>query len=88
LVQLARKLTRLTVIGTASRQETADWVRQLGAHHVIDHSQPLLAQLQALGVPEIDYVASLTHTEQHLVSIAVLKAKAGKEQALKEELLT
>lgn len=41
LVQLARKLTRLTVIGTASRQETADWVRQLGAHHVIDHSQPL-----------------------------------------------
>lgn len=74
LVQLARKLTRLTVIGSASRQETADWVRQLGAHHVIDHSQPLLAQLQALGVPEIDYVASLTHTEQHFAQlIDVLK---------------
>ena len=74
LVQLARKLTRLTVIGTASRQETADWVRQLGAHHVIDHSQPLLAQLQALGVPETDYVASLTHTEQHFAQlIDVLK---------------
>ncbi|MDT3750518.1 MULTISPECIES: zinc-binding alcohol dehydrogenase family protein [Pseudomonas] len=74
LVQLARKLTRLTVIGTASRQETADWVRQLGAHHVIDHSQPLLAQLQALGVPEIDYVASLTHTEQRFAQlIDVLK---------------
>lgn len=74
LVQLARKLTRLTVIGTASRQETADWVRQLGAHHVIDHSQPLLAQLQALGVPEIDYVVSLTHTEQHFAQlIDVLK---------------
>lgn len=74
LVQLARKLTRLTVIGSASRQETADWVQQLGAHHVIDHSQPLLAQLQALGVPEIDYVASLTHTEQHFAQlIDVLK---------------
>lgn len=74
LVQLARKLTRLTVIGTASRQHTADWVRQLGAHHVIDHSQPLLAQLQALGVPEIDYVASLTHTEQYFAQlIDVLK---------------
>ncbi len=74
LVQLARQLTRLTVIGTASRQETADWVRQLGAHHVIDHSQPLLAQLQALGVPEIDYVASLTHTGQHFAQlIDVLK---------------
>jgi zinc-binding alcohol dehydrogenase family protein len=74
LVQLARQLTRLTVIGTASRQETADWVRQLGAHHVIDHSQPLLTQLQARGVPEIDYVASLTHTEQHFAQlIDVLK---------------
>jgi zinc-binding alcohol dehydrogenase family protein len=74
LVQLARQLTRLTVIGTASRQETADWVRQLGAHHVIDHSQPLLAQLQALDVPQIDYVASLTHTEQHFAQlIDVLK---------------
>lgn len=74
LVQLARQLTRLTVIGTASRQETSDWVRQLGAHHVIDHSQPMLAQLQALGVPEVDYVASLTHTEQHFAQlIDVLK---------------
>ncbi|MET1077604.1 MAG: zinc-binding alcohol dehydrogenase family protein [Pseudomonas sp.] len=74
LVQLARQLTHLTVIGTASRQETADWVLQLGAHYVIDHSQPLLAQLQALGVPEIDYVASLTHTEQHFAQlIEVLK---------------
>lgn len=74
LVQLARQLTRLTVTGTASRQETADWVRHLGAHHVIDHSQPLLAQLQALGVPEIDHVASLTHTEQHFAQlIDVLK---------------
>ncbi|MDR9864396.1 MULTISPECIES: zinc-binding alcohol dehydrogenase family protein [Pseudomonas] len=74
LVQLARQLTRLTVIGTASRQETADWVKQLGAHHVIDHSQPLLAQLQAIGIAEVDYVASLTHTEQHFLQlIEVLK---------------
>ncbi|RON69703.1 zinc-binding alcohol dehydrogenase family protein [Pseudomonas fluorescens] len=74
LVQLARQLTRLTVIGTASRQETVDWVKQLGAHHVIDHRQPLLAQLQAIGIAEVDYVASLTHTEQHFLQlIEVLK---------------
>ena len=40
-VQLARKLTGLTVIATASRPETRDWVLGLGADHVIDHSQPL-----------------------------------------------
>ena len=66
LVQLARQLTGLTVIGTASRAETQQWVRELGAHHVIDHSQPLLPQLKALGHDQVSMVASLTHTDQHL----------------------
>ncbi|MDG1581443.1 zinc-binding alcohol dehydrogenase family protein [Pseudomonas sp. GOM6] len=65
LLQLARKLTNLTVIGTASRPETQAWVTELGAHHVIDHSQPLLPQLQALGIEQVDMVASLTHTDLH-----------------------
>ena len=45
MVQLARQLTGLSVIGTASRQETRDWVSSLGAHHVIDHSKPLAEEL-------------------------------------------
>lgn len=65
LTQLARKLTKLTVIGTASRDETRQWVTDLGAHHVIDHSQPLVAQLEAIGVGQVDHVASLTHTDTH-----------------------
>lgn len=65
LTQLARKLTKLTVIGTASRDETRQWVTDLGAHHVIDHSQPLVAQLEAIGVGQVDHVASLTHTDKH-----------------------
>ena len=69
LTQLARKLTRLTVIGTASRPETNKWVRDLGAHHVIDHSMPLVEQLAAIGIPEVDHVASLTHTDQHYEQI-------------------
>ena len=39
LVQLARQLTGLTVVGTASRAETRDWVQALGAHAVIDHTE-------------------------------------------------
>lgn len=65
LTQLARKLTKLTVIGTASRDETRQWVTDLGTHHVIDHSQPLVAQLEAIGVGQVDHVASLTHTDKH-----------------------
>lgn len=69
LVQLARRLTRLTVIGTASRPETQDWVRELGAHQVIDHRQPLSAELRRVGIPQVDYVVSLTQTDQHIAEI-------------------
>ena len=69
LTQLARKLTRLTVIGTASRDETRQWVTDLGAHHVIDHSKPLVAQLEAIGVGQVDHVASLTHTDKHFAQL-------------------
>lgn len=69
LTQLARKLTKLTVIGTASRPETADWVRELGAHHVIDHTKPLAEALKRAGLPQVDMVASLTHTDSHYTQI-------------------
>ena len=69
LTKLARQLTKLTVIGTASRPETAAWVRELGAHHVIDHSQPLAAELSKAGLPLVDMVASLTHTDAHYPQI-------------------
>lgn len=69
LVQLARQLTKMTVIGTASRSETQDWIKQLGAHHVIDHSQPLVAQLEQIGVGQVTHVASLTHTDSHFTQL-------------------
>lgn len=65
LTQLARRLTGLTVIGTASRAQTQAWVRELGAHHVIDHSKPLSEELARIGVGQVTHVASLTQTEQH-----------------------
>ncbi|MCX7277842.1 MAG: zinc-binding alcohol dehydrogenase family protein [Burkholderiales bacterium] len=78
LVQLARRLTGLTIVGTASRPETQAWVQQLGAHHVIDHSQPLAPQLQRVGLPQVDYVASLTHTGDYLAQIQEVIAPQGK----------
>ena len=69
LVQLARRLTGLRVIGTASRPQTADWVRELGAHEVIDHSKPLAEELRRVGVGEVDYVASLNQSDRHFDQI-------------------
>ncbi|SEN98808.1 zinc-binding alcohol dehydrogenase family protein [Duganella sp. CF517] len=78
LVQLARQLTGLTVIGTASRPETAEWVKELGAHHVIDHGKPLNEEIARLGLPPVTYVASLTHTDHHWTAIAEVLAPQGK----------
>jgi len=69
LTQLARRLTGLTVIGTASRPETQAWVRQLGAHHVIDHGKPLSEELARIGVGQVTHVASLTQTDQHYAQL-------------------
>jgi zinc-binding alcohol dehydrogenase family protein len=78
LVQLASRLTGLTVIGTASRQETTDWVLSLGAHHVIDHSKSLAVELRRIGIPAVTHVASLTQTESHFAEIVEVLAPQGK----------
>ena len=77
LVQLARRLTALTVIGTASRPETQAWVKELGAHHVIDHTQPLTAELARIGIPQVDIIVSLNHTTDHLPQILEALAPQG-----------
>ncbi|RQS63135.1 zinc-binding alcohol dehydrogenase family protein [Burkholderia sp. Bp8984] len=77
LVQLARKLTDLTVIGTASRPATQAWVAELGAHHVIDHGKPLQPQLQALGIEQVNRVISLTHTDAYYAQIVDILKPQG-----------
>jgi len=69
LIQLARQLTELKVVATASRPETRQWCLDLGAHAVIDHSKPMRPQLEALGLAGVAMVASLTHTDRHFDAI-------------------
>ncbi|HEX2525972.1 MAG TPA: zinc-binding alcohol dehydrogenase family protein [Geminicoccus sp.] len=76
-IQLA-KLRGLAVIATASRPETQDWCRAMGADHIIDHGQPLPAQVEALGLGAPGFVFSTTHTDRHLVAIAELIAPQGR----------
>jgi zinc-binding alcohol dehydrogenase family protein len=78
LTQLARQLTRLTVIGTASRPETQAWVQALGAHHVVDHRQPLAEALRGIGIPAVTHAASLTHTAEHYLQIVEALAPQGR----------
>ena len=75
--QLARRLTGLTVIATASRPETQTWCREMGSHHVIDHRQPLAKQVKAIVPGGVDYVLALTKTEDHFNEIVEALAPQG-----------
>lgn len=71
LVQLASRLTGLTVIGTASRPESQAWLQRLGVHHVINHHHSLSEQLHAVGINAVDHVISLNHSDMHLDEIVL-----------------
>ncbi len=77
LVQLARRLTGWTVIGTASREATRDWVRELGAHHVIDHARPLGEGLKAAGIGQVSAAIGITHTDDYLPQMVDLLEAEG-----------
>src|ERR1700726_249116 len=78
LIQLARQLTGLTVIATASRPETQAWCIELGAHHVIDHAKPFTEQLSPIGFSRVNLIASLTATDQHYPAVVDVLAPQGK----------
>jgi len=75
--QLARQLTGLTLVATASQPEGQAWAHRCGAHQVIDHQLPLRPQLEALGIDAVQWVASLSHTDQHFDALVDLLAPQG-----------
>lgn len=76
-VQLARKLLGMTVIGTASRPESAAWARELGAQHTIDHRGDMPAQLRALGREHVDYILCCHDTDGHFEAMCEMLAPQG-----------
>lgn len=78
LVQLAKAITGATVIGTASRESSAEWVKQLGADYIVDHTKPLTAQIEALGIGAVTHVASLNSTDSYFESYTEILAPFGK----------
>jgi zinc-binding alcohol dehydrogenase family protein len=78
LTQMARRLTGLTVIATASRPETEKWCRSMGAHDVINHHRRLDQGLNEIGIGAVNYVAGLTATDKHLPAIVEAIAPHGR----------
>ncbi|MUH37576.1 zinc-binding alcohol dehydrogenase family protein [Zobellia amurskyensis] len=78
LVQLAKKLTKLNIIGTASREETTDWLKELGVDSVINHRNILSEEFEKYKLSAPDYIVSLNATEQHADEIVKVIKPQGK----------
>ena len=77
-IQLASKVAGLKVIATASRPETIAWVKTLGADYVINHQQDLISQMQAVMIPQVDYILCTNDTDAYFQTMAALIKPQGK----------
>lgn len=83
MIQLAKALTNMTVIATASRRETRDWVQRMGADHVADHHN-LVSSVRDLGFENVDYIFNAADTKGHWDAMADLIAPQGTIGAIVE----
>ncbi len=73
-IQLAKQIKGLTIIATASRTESAEWCRALGADAVINHQQDLVQEFRTLGKRFADYIFCLNTTAKHWQAMCELIA--------------
>lgn len=85
VIQMAKKLSNMTVIATASRPESIAWTRELGADHAIDHHGDIAAQLAALGHETVDYVYCCYATGRHFEAMARVVAPQGRIVSIVED---
>ncbi|MCE3254332.1 MAG: NADPH:quinone reductase [Cellvibrio sp.] len=76
-IQLAKALTNVNVIATASRPESIAWCQSLGADLVVDHSASLVEQIRAQNIHYVDYIFCLNNTDQHWPTMAELIKPQG-----------
>jgi len=86
-IQLA-KLAGLTVIATASRDESAAWCKELGADHVVNHRESIPNQLKAIDIPQVNYIANFNNTENYWNIMGKVIAPQGRIVLIVEQVGT
>ena len=75
-IQLAKQ-AGLTVIATASRSETSDWVKSLGADHVVNHREDMVTQVQAIGIKHVDHIAIFNDMRHWDTAVELIRPQGG-----------
>lgn len=61
-IQIAKVVAGLTVIATASRPESENWCREMGADFVVNHHN-LKAELEKINYSQVDYILDFVDLE-------------------------
>ena len=77
-IQIAKQVAELEIVATASRGESRNWCLELGADHVINHREDMVAQLAEIGLPQVDYVLCLNDTDGHWKTMTEVVAPQGR----------
>lgn len=75
-IQLAKQ-AGLVVIATASRNETRQWVTDLGADHVINHKEPMPEQVRAAGFEYVDHIAIFNDMRHWDACVELIRPQGG-----------
>jgi zinc-binding alcohol dehydrogenase family protein len=75
-IQLA-KLAGLKVIATASRSETTNWVKELGADYVINHRENMIEQVRDLGLYHVDHIAIFNDMRHWETAVELIRPQGG-----------
>lgn len=76
--QIAKQVAGFRVIATASRDETAEWCRRMGADEIINHHNTFCGEFEKIGVDEVDYILCFNSTEKHIQNMADVIKPQGK----------
>jgi zinc-binding alcohol dehydrogenase family protein len=77
-IQLARRLTAMRIVATASRAESRAHALRLGAELVIDHARPISQALAEVGIRWVEAIFSVSHTHVHFAELARSVAPQGR----------
>lgn len=77
-IELARQLSDVEIIATASRPQSQEWALKMGAHHVIDHAKDFAPQLAKVGFPHPAFIFSTANSDGYLPQYVDIIAPEGR----------
>lgn len=75
-IQLAKKIGNLTVIATASREDSVQWCKDLGADFVVNHHN-LKEELEKIGHSQVNYILDYVDLEGYWDTMAEIIKPQG-----------